>query len=110
MKNPPPISVRAGLKKLGLALKKARLRRRIPMEIISDRAGISRETLSKIQNGDPGVSMGNYASVIFALGFGTEWMKLADLSNDPVGMAFDEERLPKRARSIKPTAPWKSEV
>lgn len=110
MKNPPSISVRSGLKKLGLALKKARLRRRIPMEIISDRAGISRETLSKIQNGDPGVSMGNYASVIFALGFGTEWMKLADLSNDPVGMAFDEERLPKRARSIKPTAPLKSEV
>ena len=51
MKTPPPISVRSGLKKLGLALKKARLRRRLPMELVSDRAGISRETLSKIQNG-----------------------------------------------------------
>jgi hypothetical protein len=110
MKNPPPISVRSGLKKLGLALKKARLRRRLPMEIISDRAGISRETLSKIQNGDPGVSMGNYASVIFALGFGTEWMKLADLGNDPVGMALDEERLPKRARPLMVTVKEKSEA
>ena len=109
MKTPPPISVRSGLKKLGLALKKARLRRRLPMELVSDRAGISRETLSKIQDGDPGVSMGNYASVIFALGFGTEWMKLADLSNDPVGMAFDEERLPKRARSLA-VAKGKSEA
>ncbi|AMD90128.1 hypothetical protein AXF13_08325 [Desulfovibrio fairfieldensis] len=70
------------------------------MAIIADRAGISRETLSKIQAGDPGVSMGNYAAVIFALGFGTDWMRLADLSNDPVGQALDEERLPRRARVI----------
>ena len=110
MKTPPPIAVRSGLKKLGLALKKARLRRRLPMELVSDRAGISRETLSKIQNGDPGVSMGNYASVIFALGFGTDWMKRAELSNDPVGMAFDEERLPKRARSMLAVARGKSEA
>ena len=54
--------------------------------------------------------MGNYASVIFALGFGTEWMKLADLGNDPVGMALDEERLPKRARPLMVTVKEKSEA
>lgn len=100
MKSNPPISVRRSLTSLGASLKKARLRRRLPMAIIADRAGISRETLSKIQAGDPGVSMGNYAAVIFALGFGTDWMRLADLANDPVGQALDEERLPRRARVI----------
>lgn len=99
MKRKPPISVRRNLKNLGESLKKARLRRRLTMEIVADRAGISRETLSKIQAGDPGVSMGNYASVIFALGFGTEWMGFADFPNDKVGQMLENERLPQRART-----------
>lgn len=101
MKRKPPISVRKGLKGLGDSLRKARLRRRLAMEVVADRAGISRETLAKIQAGDPGVSMGNYASVIFALGFGTGWMELADLTNDQVGQMLEEERLPQRARAIR---------
>lgn len=109
MKNVSPISVRFGLKSLGLSLKKARLRRRLSMALVSDRAGISRETLAKIQNGDPGVSMGNYASVIYALGFGTEWMRLADLVNDPVGLALDEERLPQRVRAQRSRSNTKHE-
>ncbi|MBI9081437.1 MAG: helix-turn-helix transcriptional regulator [Pseudodesulfovibrio sp.] len=101
MKKKLPISVRSGLKKLGDSLKKARLRRRLKMITVADRAGISRETLSKIQKGDPGVSIGNYASVIFALGLGIDWMGLADISEDKVGQALDEERIPRRARNIK---------
>ncbi|WP_035251427.1 helix-turn-helix domain-containing protein [Desulfocurvus vexinensis] len=96
-----PIIVRSGLKKLGESLKKARLRRRLRMVTVADRAGISRETLSKIQKGNPGVSMGSYAAVIFALGFGTDWMGLADIAEDKLGLALDEERIPRRAREIK---------
>ncbi|MBG0789923.1 MAG: helix-turn-helix transcriptional regulator [Desulfovibrionaceae bacterium] len=101
MKKKLPISVRSGLKNLGESLKKARLRRRLKMVTVADRAGISRETLAKIQKGDPGVSMGNYAAVIFALGLGTDWMGLADISEDKVGQALDEERIPRRARDLK---------
>ncbi|MDD4649617.1 MAG: helix-turn-helix domain-containing protein [Desulfoplanes sp.] len=100
-KRPPSISVRRGLRKLGDDLRKARLRRRLKMTVVADRAGISRETLAKIQKGDPGVSMGNYAGVIFALGLGTQWMEFADIRNDPAGLALDEENLPKRARGLK---------
>ena len=98
MKKKLPISVRSGLKNLGESLKKARLRRRLKMLTVADRAGISRETLAKIQRGDPGVGIGNYAAVIFALGLGTEWMSLADITEDTVGQALDEERLPSRVR------------
>lgn len=101
MKKKLPISVRSGLKNLGDSLKKARLRRRLKMVTVADRAGISRETLAKIQKGDSGVSIGNYAAVIFALGLGVEWMGLADISEDKVGQALDEERIPRRARDIK---------
>lgn len=98
MKTKLPISVRSGLKRLGESLRKARLRRRLRMVTVAERAGISRETLAKIQRGDPGVSMGNYAAVIFALGLGIGWMSLADITEDTVGQTLDDERLPKRAR------------
>lgn len=98
MKKQLPLTLRKNLKNLGESLKKARLRRRLKMTTIADRAGISRETLAKIQRGDPGVGIGNYAAVIFALGLGTEWMNLADITEDPVGQALDEERLPSRVR------------
>ncbi len=45
--------------------------------------------------------MGSYASVIFALGLGTKWMKMADIANDKTGQAFDEERIPRRARDAR---------
>ncbi len=96
-----PLKVKHKLRDLGADLKKARLRRRLKMSVIADRAGISRETLSKIQKGDPGVSMGSYATVIFATGLGTDWMELADVKNDRVGQRLDEDRIPLRARDKK---------
>ncbi len=98
MKRKLPLSIRSGLKKLGNDLKKARLRRRLKMAVVADRAGISLETLAKIQKGNSGVSIGNYAAVIFAIGLGTKWMGLADIENDTVGQMLDEERIPMRAR------------
>ena len=98
MKRKLPISVQSGLRKLGQNLKKARLRRRLKMSVIADRAGISRETLSKIQKGNPGVSMGKYAAVIFAIGLGIDWMNLANIEKDAMGQMLDEERIPRRAR------------
>ncbi len=98
MKRKLPVSIRNGLKRLGADLKKARLRRRLKMSVVADRAGISLETLAKIQKGNSGVSMGNYAAVIFAVGLGISWMGLADIENDSMGRMLDEERIPMRAR------------
>lgn len=100
MKKKLPIKLRSGLKGLGESLKNARIRRRLKMITVADRAGVSRETLAKIQRGDPGVSIGNYAAVIFALGLGTDWMNLADITEDKVGQNLDEERLPSRVHEI----------
>ena len=61
--------------------------RGLKMEIVAERTGISRETLAKIQRGDSGVAVGNYASVIFALGLGTDWMGLASIEDDAVGQS-----------------------
>ncbi len=71
------------------------------MSVLADRAGVSRETLSKIQQGVPGVSIGNYAAVILGLGLGVDWMNLASIENDAVGQRIDDEKLPQRARDKK---------
>jgi transcriptional regulator with XRE-family HTH domain len=101
MKRQLPVTVQSGIKKLGSDITKARLRRRLKMSVVADRAGISRETLAKIQKGDPGVGIGNYASVIFVIGLGVGWTDLACIEKDVIGQRLDEERIPLRARDQK---------
>lgn len=93
-----PIPVKATLRRLGKNISDARRRRRITMELMAERAAISRITLSKIEKGDPGVSMGGYASVIFSLGMVEHLSKLVDASSDIVGRELEEENLPERVR------------
>lgn len=93
-----PIPVKRVLLKLGQDIQDARKRRRITVAIMAERASISPITLSKIEKGDSGVAMGNYATVLFILGLHESLGKIADLSVDVVGMHLAEEELPKRIR------------
>jgi transcriptional regulator with XRE-family HTH domain len=93
-----PIPVRRALRKLGHDIRDARRRRRIPVAIMAERASISRMTLNKVEKGEPGVSMGTYATVLFVLGMAERLADLADPKNDTVGLALEEERLPQRIR------------
>ena len=65
---------------------------------MAERASISRTTLNKIEKGDPGVSLGNYANVLFVLGMAERLGELADVRTDAVGLELEEERLPQRIR------------
>lgn len=55
------------LDQMGEQIKLARLRRRLPAELVAERAGISRATLWSIEKGSPSVAMGAYAAVLHAL-------------------------------------------
>lgn len=94
-----PLPVARALRKLGHDLKDARRRRRIPVALMAERASISRMTLSKIEKGDPGVSLGRYGTVLFILGMEARIADLADPRLDSVGLMLEEERLPQRIRS-----------
>ena len=63
-----PLPVQRVLRKLGRDIRDARLRRRIPTTIMAERASVSRTTLNKVEKGDPGVSLGIYATLLFVLG------------------------------------------
>ncbi len=93
-----PLPVRRVLRKLGTDIRAARLRRRIPTKILAERASVSRMTLHKVEKGDPGVSLGNYTTILFALGLHQGLGDLADIKNDPVGQDLEEESLPQRIR------------
>lgn len=93
-----PIPVKRALNKLGHDIRDARKRRRIPMRLAAERAGISRATLSKIEKGDEGVSLGSYAKVLFILGLIQRLVELVDPKFDEFGLIYEAEKLPKRIR------------
>lgn len=73
--------LQASLKILGENIRLARLRRRLSTEQISERANISRTTLTAIEKGSPSVSMANFAKVLFVLGLSKD---LENIANDDV--------------------------
>jgi hypothetical protein len=66
---------------------------------MAERAFISRSTLVRVEKGDPGVSLGIYASVLFVLGMAERLGDIADAARDTVGLNLEEERLPRRIRT-----------
>ena len=55
------------LTQMGEQIKLARLRRNLSVELVAERADISRATLWKEEKGDPSVAIGIYAAVLHAL-------------------------------------------
>ena len=100
-----PIPVARALRKLGRDIKDARRRRRIAMAMVAQRASVSKPTLIRIERGDPKVSVGSYATVLFVMGMAERLADLADAKNDPVGLRLEEENLPKRIRAAAKPGP-----
>lgn len=91
-----PIPVLRALKKLGSDIADARRRRRIPTALMAERAMISRPTLGRLEKGDPAVSLGIFATVLFVLGMTDRIADLSDVRYDRLGLDLETERLPKR--------------
>lgn len=75
------------------------------MALMAERAFVSRNTLTRVESGDPGVSMGIYATVLFVLGMADRLGGLADAASDQIGLSLEEGHLPRRIRTSqrKPT-------
>ena len=59
--------VRNALENVGNQMRLARLRRKLSVELIAERVGVSRTTIWKVEKGDPSVAMGIYAKTLAAL-------------------------------------------
>ncbi len=95
---PVPSEVKRALERLGADVSEARRRRRLPMDVVADRALTTRQTVGRIERGDPRVAIGTWASVLFALGLANRLGELAAPAGDREGLALEAERLPKRVR------------
>lgn len=90
---------RKKLEQLGYRISMARLRRDLSVELVAERAGISRTTLWAIERGSPTVSIGAYAKVLAAIQMGDEIDKIC--ADDPLGIFLQEEKLAVRKRAGK---------
>jgi len=87
------------MEQVGEQFKLARLRRKLSMEQVAERANISRSTLWNIEKGDPGVAIGNYYQVLTALGLEKDMSLLA--SDDELGRKIQDAELITKKRAPK---------
>lgn len=87
------------LNALGEQIRLARLRRDLTTMQVSERAGIGRTTLVKIEKGDEGVSLGQYFRVLIALGLGNDIVLLA--KDDELGRKLQDAKLEVGLRASK---------
>jgi hypothetical protein len=71
------------------------------MWLAAERASLSRATLTKVEKGDEGVSLGAYAKILFVLGMIQRLTELADPKFDAVGLGLESDSLPQRIRIPK---------
>lgn len=89
------------LSELGENIKLARLRRKLSSEQVAERADIGRSTLVKIEQGHPGVGIGNYLNVLRVLGLEQDFLLLA--KDDELGRKLqDAQLIPKERAPKKP--------
>ena len=94
-----PLPVGHALRKLGRDLALARRKRAISTADMASRLFVSRDTLWRLERGDPSVSAGTLATAVFVLGLQERLANLAAPSSDEVALSLDEQRVPKKIRS-----------
>lgn len=88
------------LRQMGEQIRLARLRRKLPAQLVAERAGISRQTLTAIEQGRSTVSIGSYATVLHALnGMDTDLLLIA--KDDEFGRKLQDIGLLTKKRAPK---------
>jgi transcriptional regulator with XRE-family HTH domain len=108
-KTTPALLPRLGrlLEGFGANLKLARLRRKYSSETVAQRAGVTRRTLSKVEQGDPTVGFGVYARVMQVLRLENDLAQLA--VDDVLGRKLQDAGITPKRRAPKRTLAERSE-
>ena len=93
-----PLPAKHALNKLGRDLAIARRKRGISTDDMANRLFIGRNTLWRMERGDPTIAIGTFATAAFVLQLHNRLANLASPGTDEVALDLDEERIPKRIR------------
>src|SRR5437764_13993293 len=96
-----PFPAVIALRKLGRDLALGRRKRGISTSDMAARLFISRDTLWRLERGDPTVAVGIVATAAFILGLHERVANLAAPGRDEIALSLDERRLPKRIRRAR---------
>ncbi len=96
-----PFEVRTMCESLGQHIRTARVRRARTQDDVAAACGITRRTLSRLEQGDTGVSWGTVLSVLWVLGLLDSARSLADPDADRHGKILEAAKRPLRVRAEK---------
>ena len=96
-----PIEVAERVKELGYRVRRARTRRGMSIAEVAAKAGINRNTLNALELGRPGVGLGAYVTVLWALGLDKTLDGVAHPDADIQGKTLETSRLPARVRKSR---------
>lgn len=95
-----PAAVADAVARLGANVSTARMRRRWTLEDVAKKAGVSKETVSRVEAGRLTTSVGAYVAVLWVLGLHHAVSDVAAPESDAEGATLAAARLGKRARPV----------
>jgi transcriptional regulator with XRE-family HTH domain len=98
IKDDLPVEVAERVKELGYRVRLARTRRGMSIAEVATMAGINRNTLNALELGKPGVAIGAYITVLWALGLEKTLDGVAHPDSDTHGKTLEASRRPARVR------------
>lgn len=99
--HPLPLPAAYALRKLGRELALARRKRGLSTADMASRLFVSRDTLWRLERGDPTIAMGTLATATFILQLHDRLADLAAPATDTLALSLDEKHLPQRIRRIR---------
>lgn len=102
LKKLPP-AVRRAVRLVGEDVSTWRKLRGLTQAQLADRAGVSRDTLTRLEGGDGGVSVENLLKVLRGLGVIDALTRALDPYESDVGRLRSEQALPQRVRPTRLT-------
>ena len=99
--NKLPVEIEQFLSQIGDRIKVVRKRRMITKKKKEKKMFVTRKTLSRLEKGDPGVSLAVFASALWVLGLEKNLLEIAVPEKDKTGIFLEQQRLPERIRKQK---------
>jgi len=96
-----PAAVQSTVSELGRSIATARIRRRLREEGLAARAGISRTTLRRIEEGELGTGIGAYTAALWALGLEAQLAAVASPETDIEGQTLETAHRGERVRRAR---------